>query len=156
MEGQGSTFYLLVAAAKSPGPDAELPMAYPRGPSRQAVLYAPACLASSVLQANLQEFGINATLASIEESNLRAAPDFVFVDADEPTINSEVLQTLRGRHEGSKVCCGARLEVRPLKRMGFPIVRLPRHFDRCVQIGQQFGTQPRSHSHKAIEGPVSL
>ncbi|KAJ9104059.1 hypothetical protein QFC20_004636 [Naganishia adeliensis] len=102
VEGQGSTFYLLVAAAKTSGPDAELPMAYPRGSPRQAVLYAPACLASSVLQANLQEFGINATLAKIEESNLGTAPDFVFVDVDEPTINSEVLQTLRSRHEESK------------------------------------------------------
>lgn len=85
-------------------------MAYPRGSPRRAVLYAPACLASSVLQANLQEFGINATLAKIEESNLGTAPDFVFVDVDEPTINSEVLQTLRSRHEGSKVCCGIDLK----------------------------------------------
>lgn len=103
VEGQGSTFYLLVAAAKAPGAEAERPMVYPRGPPRRAVLYAPACLASSVLQANLQEFGITATLVDIEESKHIPAPDFIFVDIDESRITSEVLQALRIRHEGSKV-----------------------------------------------------
>lgn len=104
VEGQGSTFYLLVTAAKSQDPDAEHPKAYPRGPPRRALLYAPTGLASSVIQANLQQFGITAALASIGESNLDTSPDFVFVDVDEPSINAEVLQRLRDRHQGSKVC----------------------------------------------------
>ncbi|KAJ9091836.1 hypothetical protein QFC19_008950 [Naganishia cerealis] len=102
VEERGSTFYLLITADKAKGPDAEQPQTYPPGPPRRAIMYAPSNVGSSVIQANLQHFGIKTTLASIERQSTPANPDFVFVDADEPAINSEVIKTLRQRHQGSK------------------------------------------------------
>ncbi|KAJ9093692.1 hypothetical protein QFC21_006288 [Naganishia friedmannii] len=102
VEGQGSTFYLLITADKAKAPDAEQPQTFPPGPPRRAVIYAPPDAGSSVLQTNLQHFGITTSLASIEDFKISIDPDFVFVDVDEPTINSDVIKILRERHQGSK------------------------------------------------------
>jgi hypothetical protein len=104
VEGQGSTFYLLVTAAKTSAKDAETPKAYPAGPPREALLYAPRGLAASVLQANLLVFGITVYVTDVGKDTQSASrPDLVLVDMDEPSINAETLQLLRGRHQSSRV-----------------------------------------------------
>ncbi|KAJ9094752.1 hypothetical protein QFC21_005910 [Naganishia friedmannii] len=90
----------IVDKGKVPG--AEQQQTFPSGPSRRAVLYAPKNVASAVIQANLQHFGITTTLSAIENPTVMTEPDLVLIDVDEPTINYEVVQALRKRHQGSK------------------------------------------------------
>jgi CheY-like chemotaxis protein len=131
VEGQGSTFYL--TAAKTSAKDAERPKAYPAGPSRQALLYAPRDLASSVIHANLLAFGITVRVADIgEDTKLAAQPDLVLVDMDEPSINGDTLQRLRDRHQSSKVSLPGSVLFRRLTLAS--LVHLPRDFDRRLQI----------------------
>lgn len=133
VEGQGSTFYLLVTAAKTSAKDAERPKAYPAGPSRQALLYAPRDLASSVIHANLLAFGITVRVADLgEDAKLAAQPDLVLVDMDEPSINGDTLQRLRDRHQSSKVGLPSSVLCRRLTLAS--LVYLPRDFDRRLQI----------------------
>ena len=104
VEGQGSTFYILITAAKTQAPDAEKPQTFPAGPARQAVLYAPRCLASSVILANLLAFGVTAHIADLANDSVPPENlDYVLIDVDESLANAENIQLLRQRHPNCKV-----------------------------------------------------
>lgn len=133
VEGQGSTFYILITAAKTSEADAERPPAYPAGPARQAVLYAPRCLASSVILANLLAFGVTAHIADIaNETPPAEGPEYVLVDMDDPLANLESVQRLRARHRNSKVRRDR--SAHSTCAQDIPAVYFPRHIDRRIQI----------------------
>jgi hypothetical protein len=102
VEGQGSTFYLLVTATKTDRKDAGHSKTFPSGPPRTAVLFAPAGLVSSVIQANLQQFGIRTEKGFVDDVAGGSA-DFILIDVDESSINPETIKHLRDRYRGSKV-----------------------------------------------------
>lgn len=102
VEGQGSTFYLLATVTKTVRNDAVHSKTFSPGPPRTAVLFAPAGLASSVIQANLQQFGISSEKGFVDDVAV-GSPDFILIDVDESSINADTIKHLRDRYCGSKV-----------------------------------------------------
>lgn len=103
LEGEGSTFYLLVTAEKAK--QSELPL-FSKDPSatpRRALVLATQSPTTAVLQANLECFGIGTRIGSIEESVNEPPPDLVVVDVEDLTVTSVTLAGLKTRYVTSKV-----------------------------------------------------
>ncbi|KAJ9110530.1 hypothetical protein QFC20_002858 [Naganishia adeliensis] len=102
LEGQGSTFYLLVTTEKAK--QSKLPD-YLKGPSsttRRAIILAELSPATAVLQANLECFGIQTSLGSIEDAVIEPPTDLVIVDVGNLTVTSTVLADLKAHYVSSK------------------------------------------------------
>ncbi|KAJ9123034.1 hypothetical protein QFC22_001223 [Naganishia vaughanmartiniae] len=104
VEGQGSTFYLLVQVDKDTLSQSPVQRHYPTGSPQRALIYAPKTSATSVLQANLDTFGVRNTLCDRQSPHIQQLEriDLVIMDVDDSPSPEETLQELKRRHSGSK------------------------------------------------------
>jgi hypothetical protein len=104
VEGQGSTFYLLVLVDRDTSSEPPSRSYHQPGSLQRAVIYASKTPATSVLQANLDSFGVRHTVCDRQSPHTQQLEltDFVIMDVDDYPSPDETLMELKKRHRDSK------------------------------------------------------